>query len=57
MKNGDVLVTMYFIKERGSAPKASIEEAERSDPCYIYIEMGVRKIQCAFTYIALGFTI
>ena len=25
-----------FIKERGSASKASIEEARRSDPCYIY---------------------
>ena len=37
-----------FIKERGSASKASIEEARRSDPCYIYIEMGVREIQGAY---------
>ena len=30
-------ICLFNIKECGS------------DPCYIYIEVGVRKIQCAFT--------
>ena len=46
-----------YIKQRGSAPKATIEEAWRSDPCYLYSEMGVREIQCAYTRIKIVWTI
>ena len=45
------------IKERESAPKASIEEAWRSDPCYIYFEMGVKGYTEKWRIVILNFLV